>query len=355
MEHKITLIPGDGIGPEVAEAAKRCIDATGVKISWDVQEAGLAVFEKEGDPLPERVLQSVKKNKVALKGPVTTPLGKGLRSVNVRLRQSLDLFACVRPCRTMKGVANAVLGVDIVVVRENTEDLYAGIEYEAGAEDTRKLIDFIRQTLEKDVRADSGLSVKPISKTSSERIAEFAFEYAERNGRKKVTSVTKSNIMKFTDGLFMHAAEDIAKRHPRIGHEHVLIDALCMKLVQNPLQFDILLLPNLYGDIISDLCAGLTGGLGMAPGANIGRDAAVFEAVHGSAPDIAGKGLANPTALILSGAMMLEHIGEGKAASCLRSAVEVVITKGKNVTPDLNPKSKTKTIDMADAIIARMG
>jgi len=354
MTHAVTLIPGDGIGPEVADAARRCIDATGVKIEWDVQSAGAEVFEKEGDPLPKRVLHSIRKNKVALKAPVTTPLGKGFRSVNVRLRQDLDLFACVRPCRTMEGIANAVKGMDIVIIRENTEDLYAQIEYEACKEGAKRLIKFIRETTGKEVRADSGISIKPISKHASARIAEFAFDYAEKHGRGKVTSATKSNIMKFSDGLFMEAAGDVAKKHPKTSYEHVLVDALCMKLVQNPRQFDVLVLPNLYGDIVSDLCAGLSGGLGIAPGANIGDGYAVFEAVHGSAPDIAGKGIANPTALVLSGALMLEHLGEEKAAAKLRGAVESVIADCKHVTPDLNPKGGVTTEGMVDALITSM-
>jgi isocitrate dehydrogenase (NAD+) len=351
MAHQVTLITGDGIGPEVASAARRCIDAAGAKISWDVQEAGISVFEREGDPMPGRVIDSVRKNKVALKAPVTTPLGKGFRSVNVRLRQTLDLFACVRPCRTMPGIANSVKGTDIVVVRENTEDLYAGIEYEAGSDGAKLLAVLVKETLKKDIRPDAGISVKPISRFASERIAEFAFAYAEENGRRKVASSSKSNIMKASDGIFMRAAEEVSKRHPRIPHEHVLVDALCMRLVQNPLQFDVLVLPNLYGDIVSDLCAGLTGGLGTAPGANIGPEYAVFEAVHGSAPDIAGRGLANPTALTLSGAMMLEHLGERAAASRLRAAVEKVVAEGGHVTADLNPKSKGTTDGMADAIV----
>jgi isocitrate dehydrogenase (NAD+) len=355
MAYDVTLIPGDGVGPEVSSACRRCVDATGADIRWDVQEAGSAVFEAEGDPLPQRVLDSIMRSKVALKGPVTTPLGKGFRSVNVRLRQTLDLFASVRPCKTMAGLKNAVDGVDIVVVRENTEDLYAGIEYERGGEATTRLIDFIRDTTGKDVRADSGISVKPISEYASRRIAEYAFDYAKRNGRRKVTSATKSNIMKFSDGIFMKAAGDVAASHPDTAYEHVLVDALCMKLVQDPRRFDVLVLPNLYGDIVSDLCAGLTGGLGTAPGANIGPDYAVFEAVHGSAPDIAGRGVANPTALVLSGAMLLEHLGEREAGDRLRTAVEKVVSEGRKVTPDLNPKSKTSTDGMADAIIERLG
>jgi isocitrate dehydrogenase (NAD+) len=352
MKHEVTLITGDGIGPEVASAARRCIDATGVNVDWDVQTAGTEVFKAEKDPLPQRVIDSIKRTKVALKAPVTTPLGRGFRSVNVRLRQSLDLFACLRPCRSIHGIERAIKGVDIVIVRENTEDLYAGIEYEVGGKDTQELIAFIKKTHGKDISVDSGISIKPISRHASERIAEFSFDFARTNSRRKVTSVTKSNIMKFSDGIFMQAAEDVAKGHPETAHEHVLIDALCMKLVQDPLQFDVLLLPNLYGDIVSDLCAGLTGGLGIAPGANLGEECAVFEAVHGSAPDIAGKGIANPTALVLSGAMMLEHIRETRAAFVLRRAVERVISEGDNVTADINPKSKATTQVMTDAIIS---
>ncbi|MBU0762022.1 MAG: isocitrate/isopropylmalate dehydrogenase family protein [Candidatus Altiarchaeota archaeon] len=351
--HKITLILGDGIGPEVAEAARRCVDATGVQIDWDVQDSGAKVSEKDGDPLPARVLDSIRKNKVALKAPVTTPLGEGFRSVNVRLRQELDLFACVRPCRTLHGLKNAVEGVDIVIFRENTEDLYAGIEYTAGSDDTKKLIEFIGDTKGKKIRSDSAVSIKPISKYASERIVESAFYFAESNNRKKVTGVTKSNIMKESDGLFMYVAKEVAKRH-KIPYDHVLVDALCMKLVQNPLQFDVLVLPNLYGDIVSDLCAGLTGGLGIAPGANIGDEYAVFEAVHGSAPDIAGKGLANPTAMVLSAAMMLNHIGEINAGKKLESAVEEVISEGKKLTCDLNPTSPVKTNEMTAEIIRKI-
>jgi isocitrate dehydrogenase (NAD+) len=352
--HHVTLIMGDGIGPEVAKAAKRCVDATGAKIEWDIQDAGDKVFEKEGNPLPERVIESIRKNKTALKAPVTTPLGRGFRSVNVRLRQELDLYACVRPCKTLAGIKNAQAGVDIVVVRENTEDLYAGIEYEAGSQDMQALSEFIRDASGKNISPDSGVSIKPISKKASKRIAEFAFNFAEKNKRGKVTGSTKSNIMKFSDGVFMSAAEEVSKRHPKTAYEHILVDALCMKLVQNPKQFDVLVLPNLYGDIVSDLCAGLTGGLGTAPGANIGDEFAVFEAVHGSAPDIAGKGVANPTAMTLSAAMMLEHIGEADCASKLRNAVEKVIAEGKKITCDMNPKKPCTTSEMTDAIIEKL-
>ncbi len=349
--HAITLITGDGIGPEVADAARRCVDATGVKVDWDIQSAGADVAKSEGDPLPGRVLESIRKNQVALKAPVTTPLGKGFRSVNVRLRQTLDLFACVRPCRTIPGVPNLVGDVDIVIMRENTEDLYAGIEYGIGSADTRELIEFIRKTKGSKLRDDCAISIKAISAFASERIASFAFDYAAKNKRGRVTSVTKSNIMKETDGLFMRQCDEVAKKYGQLKYDHQLVDALCMKLVQKPSEFDVLILPNLYGDIVSDLCAGLTGGLGIAPGANIGLEYAVFEAVHGSAPDIAGKGIANPTALTLSAAMMLAHIGENKAAARLQSAVEKVVGAGEHVTADMNPKSGTTTSEMADAFI----
>jgi len=350
---EVTLITGDGIGPEVAEAARRCVEAA-APVRWDIQEAGIETYRREGDPLPQRVVDSIRRNRVALKAPLTTPIGKGFRSVNVRLRQTLDLYACLRPCRSMRGVRGSVEGVDLVVVRENTEDLYAGIEYEAGGEGAKLLAALVKETLGKDIASDSGISIKPISRSASERIAEYAFTYAERTGRGKVTSSTKSNIMKHSDGLFMEAAGDVAKKHPDIDYEHVLIDALCMRLAQNPQQFDVLVMPNLYGDIVSDLCAGLTGGLGLAPGANVGPEYAVFEAVHGSAPDIAGRGIANPAALILSGAMMLEHIGEVDAAHRLRTAVEEVVAEGRYVTPDLNPGGGVTTADMADAVIARL-
>ena len=352
MKHTVTLIPGDGIGPEVAKAAKRVLEASGAGIGWDVQEAGLAVFNSEGDPLPERVIESVRKNKVALKAPVTTPLGKGFRSVNVRLRQTLDLYACVRPCRTMPGIFNSVKGVDIVVVRENTEDLYAGIEYDVGEEGTRQLIELVRKTHKIDLRPDSAISIKPISKTASERIAGFAFDYAQSRGRRKVTAVTKSNIMKYTDGLFMKTSEEVSRKHPKIAYEHRLIDALCMQLVQDPLQFDVLLLPNLYGDIVSDLCAGLIGGLGVAPGANFGEDIAVFEPVHGSAPKYAGQDKVNPMALLRSGVLLLEHLGEDAAARRMEDAIAAVVAEGRDVTYDLGGSSGTS--GMAAAIARRI-
>jgi isocitrate dehydrogenase (NAD+) len=361
MTHKITLIPGDGTGPEIAEAMKRCVEATGINIEWDVQEAGLDVYEKEKDPLPKRVIDSIKKNKVAIKAPITTPIGSGFRSVNVALRQELDLFACLRPCKYYPGVKSLLKNpenVDIVVVRENTEDLYAGIEFEQGQEKTKKIIYEIKTLANKNIREDSGISIKPISKFGTERIVKFAFDYAKTNKRKKVTAITKSNIMKFTDGLFQHVAEDTAKQYQEIEFEHKLIDNMCMQLVQKPELYDVLVLPNLYGDIISDLCAGLVGGLGIAPGANIGNNYAVFEATHGSAPKYKGMNKVNPTALILSAVMMLKHIKETKAAEKLEKAVAAVIKEGKNVTYDLKPgrddPTAVGTKEMADAIIEKL-
>ncbi len=360
MSHKITLITGDGTGPEIAEAMKRCIDAV-ADIEWDIQEAGMDVYEKEGTPMPERVFDSIKKNKVAIKAPITTPIGSGFRSVNVKLRQELDLFACVRPCKYYPGVKSLLRNpenVDVVVVRENTEDLYAGIEFEEGEEKTKKIIDEIKSLTNKDIREDSGISIKPISKFGTERIVKFAFEYAKKNSRNKVTYITKSNIMKFTDGLFQHVAEDVAKKYPDIESEHKLIDNMCMQLVQKPQIYNVLVLPNLYGDIISDLCAGLVGGLGVAPGANIGEKYAVFEATHGSTPKYKGMNKVNPTALILSAVMMLRHINENEAADKLERAVAAVIKEGKYVTYDLKPSrddpSAVGTKEMADAIINKL-
>ena len=357
MTYKITLIPGDGIGPEIIDAAKRCIEAANVDIEWDVAEAGEKVIKKFGTPLPEYVLDSIKKNKICLKGPITTPIGSGFRSVNVALRQKLDLFACVRPCKYYPGVKSLLKNpenVDIVVVRENTEGLYAGIEFEEGKANTKKIINRIKSLSSKKIRKDSGISIKPISKFGTKRIVRFAFEYAEKHSRKWVTSITKSNIMKFSDGLFQHVSEKVAKKYPNIKFEHKLVDNMCMQLVQKPELYDILVLPNLYGDIISDLCAGLIGGLGVAPGANIGEKYAVFEAIHGSAPKYAGKDKVNPTAIILSGVMMLRHIGELKAANKLEKAVSEIIKERKHVTYDLNPKKPVGTKKMADAIIDKL-
>jgi isocitrate dehydrogenase (NAD+) len=356
--HSITLIKGDGIGPEIAEAMRRCVDATGVEVDWDIQEAGIKVYEKEGDPLPEQVVESIRKNKVAIKAPITTPVGEGFRSVNVRLRKQLDLYACLRPCKSYQGVKSRYENIDLVVVRENTEDLYAGIEFMQGSRDAEKLIEFVKEVEGSTIRDDSGISIKPISRYGTERIVKFAFEYVKKNKRKKVTAITKSNIMKYSDGLFQHVAEEVAKEYPKIEFEHKLVDNMCMQLVQKPENYDVLVLPNLYGDIISDLCAGLVGGLGVAPGANIGDKYAVFEATHGSAPKYAGKNKVNPTALILSSVLMLKHINETKAADKLENAVSTVIAEGKNVTYDLKPSRDDPTAvgtqEMADAIIKAM-
>lgn len=356
MKHRITFIPGDGVGPELSDAAKRCIDATGVEIEWDVFDAGIDVVEKYGTPLPEHVLASIKKNKVAIKGPITTPIGTGIRSVNVELRRALELYACLRPCKLYRGVRTRYDKVDIVIVRENTEDLYAGVEFDPNTPDCRKVIENINALSKKKIREDSAISIKPISKFGTERVVRFAFEYALKNNRKKVTCVHKANIMKATDGLFLATAREVAERYAgKIAFEDRLVDNLCMQLVQRPEEYDMLVFPNLYGDIVSDLCAGLVGGLGLAPGANIGENAAVFEATHGSAPKYKGMNKVNPTALILSGVLMLRHIGEDKAAERLENAVKRVIGDGKYVTYDLkserNDPTAVGTREMAEAII----
>jgi isocitrate dehydrogenase (NAD+) len=356
--HRVTLIPGDGTGPEITEATRRVIEASGAKITWDVVDAGVDIMEKKGTPLPPEVLESVRKNKVALKGPITTPLGTGFRSVNVALRKELDLYACLRPCKWYEGVRSPYKNVDLVIIRENTEDLYAGVEFEEGKPETLALIDYINDAAKSKIRKDSGISIKPISITGTERIVRFAFEYAKKNGRKKVTSVTKSNIMKFSDGLFMKVAERVAQEYPGIEYEHRLVDNMCMQLVQKPELYDVLVLPNLYGDIISDLCAGLVGGLGVAPGANIGKDCAVFEPTHGSAPKYKGQNKVNPVAMILSGVLMLRYLGEDAAAKRVEDAVVSVIRKGKDVTYDMkedrNDQTAVGTSQMADAIIKAM-
>ena len=360
MKHRITFIPGDGVGPELSDAAKRCIEAAaaaaGVEIEWDVFDAGIDVIEKYGTPLPEHVLASIKKNKVAIKGPITTPIGTGIRSVNVELRRALELYACLRPCKLYKGVRTRYDKVDIVIVRENTEDLYAGVEFDPNTPDCKKVIENINSLSKKQIRLDSAISIKPISKFGTERVVRFAFEYALKNNRKKVTCVHKANIMKATDGLFLATAREVAERYAgKIAFEDRLVDNLCMQLVQRPEEYDMLVFPNLYGDIVSDLCAGLVGGLGVAPGANIGDDAAVFEATHGSAPKYKGMNKVNPTALILSGVLMLRHIGEDKAAERLENAVKRVISDGKYVTYDLkaerNDPTAVGTREMAEAII----
>jgi isocitrate dehydrogenase (NAD+) len=356
--HTVTLIPGDGIGPEITEATRRVIEATGVPITWDIHEAGLKVFEKEGDPLPQRVIESIKKNKTALKGPITTPVGTGFRSVNVALRQNLDLYCCLRPCKTYRGVQTRYENINIVIIRENTEDLYAGIEFEKGTEDVSKLIDFISEMTGKTMRHDSGISIKPISVYASERIMTFAFEFARKHKRKKVTAVHKANIMKFSDGLFLETAKEVAQRYTDIEFEDRIVDNMCMQLVQKPEQYDVIVLPNLYGDIVSDLVAGLIGGLGLAPGANIGEEHAVFEPTHGSAPKYKGLNKVNPFAMILSGIMMLRHIGENLIAERLESAVASVISEGTHVTYDMKPNpddpTAASTSKVADAIIMKL-
>jgi isocitrate dehydrogenase (NAD+) len=313
LAHDVTLIPGDGTGPELAEATRRALEATGVEFNWDVQEAGIDEYEKTGNPFPPETLESVKRNKVGIKGPTTTPVGSGFRSVNVLLRKELDLYACIRPCKAYPGVRTRYPDMDIVIVRENTEDLYAGIEYENGSEDAARVRALLAE-LGSTVREDAGISIKPISVFGSDRIVEAAFDYAKKNGRHKVTAVHKANIMKFTDGLFLEVAREVAKRHPEIEFEDRIVDNMCNQLVARPEEYDVLVLPNLYGDIISDLGAGMIGGLGFAGGANIGTHAAVFEATHGSAPKYKGQNRMNPTALMLSGVYMLHYIGEVDAA-----------------------------------------
>ncbi|MBI1853733.1 MAG: isocitrate/isopropylmalate dehydrogenase family protein [Planctomycetes bacterium] len=358
MAHAVTLIRGDGTGPELAEVVRRCVDATGVEIAWEPVDAGVEAMAREGTPLPERTLESIRRNKVALKAPITTPIGTGLRSVNVTLRQKFDLYACVRPCKSYDGVKARFERVDIVVVRENTEDCYAGIEFARGDASTLRLIDELQRLSGAKVRPDSGITIKPISVSGSERIVRFAFDYARKNGRRKVTAVHKANIMKHTDGLFLEMARAVAKGFPDVEFEDRIVDNMCMQLVQKPELYDVLVLPNLYGDILSDLCAGLVGGLGVAPGGNIGTTGAIFEATHGSAPKYKGMNRVNPTALILSGALMLRYLGEAASAERLESAVAGVIREGKFVTYDMKPSREDPTAvgtsEMGDAIIARL-
>jgi isocitrate dehydrogenase (NAD+) len=333
MAHRVTLIPGDGIGPELAEATRRVLEATGVGFDWEYQAAGEAMIAEHGTPLPDAVLDSIRRNKVALKGPITTPVGGGFRSVNVTLRQVLGLYANLRPARSIRGLETRYDDVDLVIVRENTEDLYAGIEHMVGP--------------------DAAESIKIITRVASERIARYAFDYAVANGRHKVTAVHKANIMKLSDGLFLESCRTVAEDYDgRIEFEDRIVDNMCMQLVQKPDLYDVLVLPNLYGDIVSDLCAGLVGGLGVAPGANIGTEAAVFEAVHGSAPKYAGQNKANPTALILSGVLMLRHLGEQAAAERVETALRDVIAEGRQTTYDLGGEAGTS--EFADAIIARL-
>ncbi|MBF0343118.1 MAG: isocitrate/isopropylmalate dehydrogenase family protein [Nitrospirae bacterium] len=335
--HRVTLIPGDGVGPEITDAVVKVIGATGVKIHWDIQNAGADVYEAEGTPLPQRVIDSIKENKVALKGPVTTPVGTGFRSINVALRQELDLYACLRPCKSYAGARSIYANVDLVVVRENTEDLYAGIEFKKDDKTTIDLIDYIAAKSGKSIRTDSGVSIKPISVFGTERIVRFAFDYARDNNRKKVTAVHKANIMKHSDGLFLEVAREVAKSYPDIEFEDRIIDNMCMQLVQKPELYDVLVLPNLYGDIVSDLAAGLIGGLGLAPGANIGQTEAVFEATHGSAPKYKGLNKVNPMAMMLSGVMMLHYLGYKQEAVRLDNVIAELIKEGKHVTYDMKP------------------
>jgi isocitrate dehydrogenase (NAD+) len=354
----VTLIPGDGVGPEIVEAARRGIDATEAGINWETAEAGTDVLERLGTVLPDATIESVRRNGIALKGPITTPVGKGYRSVNVYLRQTLDLYACLRPCKSYKGVRSKYSNIDLVIVRENTEDLYAGIEFQKGQDDTTEIIDWLNKHSSRKISKDSGISIKPISVKGTERISRFAFDYARKNGRKKVTSVHKANIMKFTDGLWLEVSREVAKQYPDIEFEDRIVDNMCMQLVQKPELYDVIVLPNLYGDIVSDLCAGLVGGLGVAPGANIGEKTAIFEATHGSAPKYKGQNKVNPTGLILSGVLMLRHLGKTREADKLENAVAAVIAEGKSVTYDMkenrNDPTAVGTSEMADAIIKKI-
>jgi isocitrate dehydrogenase (NAD+) len=359
--HRVTLIPGDGTGPEIADATRRVLEGTGVKFDWDVQNAGVDVMDEHGTPLPEAVLDSIRDTKVAIKGPITTPVGTGFRSVNVALRKELDLYMCLRPCKSYTGVRSRYENIDLVIVRENHEDLYAGIEFEEGSSEATKLIDFITDLGARRIREDSGISIKPISVTGTKRIVRGAFDYAVKMGRKKVTAVHKANIMKYSDGLFLKTAREVAEQEygdSGVEFEDRIVDNMCMQLVQKPELYDVLVLPNLYGDIVSDLGAGLIGGLGVAPGGNIGDDAAVFEPTHGSAPKYAGQNKVNPMAMMLSGVLLLRHLEAMDAADRLERSIEAVIAEGKDVTYDMKPHrddpSAIGTSEVADAIIAKM-
>jgi isocitrate dehydrogenase (NAD+) len=359
MAHRVTLVPGDGIGPELTEATRRVLEATRVEFDWDVRHAGSDVMaEHDGNPMPDAVLDSIRQNGVALKGPITTPVGGGFRSVNVTLRKSLDLYGQVRPCRSYRGVRSRYDDVDLTIVREATEDLYAGIEFEQGSDDAADLIRWIREH-GGTVRDDAGISIKPLTISGTRRIFEFAFDYARRNGRRKVTAVHKANIMKFSDGLWLHVARDVAAENADLEFDDRIVDNLCMQLVQRPEEYDVLVLPNLYGDIVSDLAAGLVGGLGLAPGANFGTHAAVFEPTHGSAPKYAGQNRANPMAMMLSGVLMLRHLDERDAADRLEAAIADVIGEGRSVTYDMKPTrddpTAVGTSQVADAIIDKLG
>jgi isocitrate dehydrogenase (NAD+) len=360
VAHRVVLIPGDGTGPELTEATRRALEATGVEFDWDVRQAGTDVMDQHGgNPLPDEVLDAVRETGVALKGPITTPIGGGFRSVNVGLRKALDLYAQVRPCKTYPGVRSRFEDVDLVIVRENTEDLYAGIEYEQGTDDARELIEWIEAHGDRLRHRDAGISIKPISVTGTRRIVEFAFDYARRNGRRKVTAVHKANIMKFSDGLYLHVAREVAAENPDIEFDDRIVDNMCMQLVQRPDEYDVLVLPNLYGDVVSDLCAGMIGGLGIAPGANFGEGIAIFEPTHGSAPKYAGQNKVNPMAQLLSGMLMLRHLGEAEAANRLEGAIAEVIREGESVTYDMKPSrddpTAVGTSEVADAIVDKLG
>jgi isocitrate dehydrogenase (NAD+) len=360
VAHRVTLIPGDGTGPELTEATRRVLEATGVEFDWDVQHAGTDVMEEnDGNPLPPVTLESIRENGVALKGPITTPVGGGFRSVNVGLRKELDMYAQVRPCKSYEGVRTRFDDVDLIIVRENTEDLYAGIEFEQGSPDAEELIRWIESKGGRLRWHDAGISIKPISVTGTRRIFEFAFDYARRNGRRKITAVHKANIMKFSDGLWLRVAREVAAENTDIEFDDRIVDNMCMQLVQRPEEYDVLVLPNLYGDVLSDLCAGMIGGLGMAPGANFGEQAAVFEPTHGSAPKYTGQNKVNPMAQMLSGMLMLRHLDEFEAADRLEAAIAGVIREGKSLTYDMKPTrddpTAVGTSEVADAIIDKLG
>ncbi|MGI8485191.1 MAG: isocitrate/isopropylmalate dehydrogenase family protein [Thermomicrobiales bacterium] len=356
--YQVSLIPGDGIGPEVTEATRRVLEATGIKFDWEYCDAGLGALEKHGDVLPQATLDSVRKNGLGLKGPITTPIGSGFRSVNVGLRQALQLYANLRPGKTIKGVQSTFSDIDLVIVRENLEDTYAGVEFDTGTPEAAEVISTINRLSEKQVAADSAITIKMITPEGSRRIVKYAFEFAKKNNRKLVTAVHKANIMKYTDGLFLRIAQEVAAEYPEIEFNDRIVDNMCMQLMQKPQQYDVLVMPNLYGDIVSDIVAGMVGGLGVAPGGNIGKDVAVFEPIHGSAPTHAGKGVANPTAMLLSGALMLRHMGEVEAAERVEGGVAKVIEEGVKVTYDLradrDQSKAASTTEMADAIIAAM-
>jgi isocitrate dehydrogenase (NAD+) len=356
--YQVSLLPGDGIGPEVSEATRRVLDATGIGFDWEVCDAGEEAMEKHGELLPQATLDSIRRNGIGLKGPITTPIGSGFRSVNVALRQELELYANLRPGKTIKGVQSTFDDIDLVIVRENMEDTYAGVEFDTGTQEAAEVIAAINGRSKKQVAEDSAITIKMITPGGSRRIVEFAFEYARKNGRKLVTAVHKANIMKYSDGLFLHVAQEVAKDYPEIEFNDRIVDNMCMQLMQKPELYDVMVMPNLYGDIVSDMVAGMVGGLGVAPGGNIGKDAAVFEPIHGSAPSHAGKGVANPTAMLLSGALMLRHLGEQSAAERVEGAVAKVIGEGKAVTYDLredrDQSKAASTTEMADAIIAAL-